>query len=222
MLIDAELEMEEWLGTKNIPSQLNFANTYPCAICGHSHRLHLSYTGTKCQDCSCSCMKYEGPMKLNIVSGRMSRETKHSAAFDLFYDNGELDESGMRKPFIITDTPVAIPTGLFTVFEPGYVAIIKEKSGLALKGVELHGGVIDADYRQEWKVIARFPPHCEVAEASGYKISHDPAKRRFTVQPGEKIAQVIFVKLVDVECDSPGFITKDDIRQGGLGSTGNK
>lgn len=152
-------------------------------------------------------------MKLNIVAGRMSRETKNSAAFDLFYDGG-------AEPLIITDTPIAIPTGLFTVFEPGYVAIIKEKSGLALKGVELHGGVIDADYRQEWKVIARFAPHCQLEPVSGYKMSHAPEGRIFKVNPGEKIAQVVFVKLVDIECESEGFITKDAIRQGGLGSTG--
>lgn len=149
-------------------------------------------------------------MKLKITAGKMERATKHSAAFDLFHDG--------KTPLIITDTPVAIPTGLYTEFEPGYVAIIKEKSGLALKGVELHGGVIDADYRDEWKVIARFAPHVKFTGSAGYSV--DKEKRTYTVEPGQKIAQVIFVKLVDIECDDSGFITKDDIREGGLGSTG--
>lgn len=159
-------------------------------------------------------------MKLSIVAGRMSRETKHSAAFDIFYDNPPVGTAGELLTHVITDMPITIPTGLFTVFEPGYVAIIKEKSGLALKGVELHGGVIDADYRQEWKVIARFAPHTDCEPTTGYKISHEPGKRVFIVNPGDKIAQVIFVKLADIECESPGFITKDQIRVGGLGSTG--
>lgn len=148
-------------------------------------------------------------MKLNIVAGRMVRETKHSAAFDLFYDGGV-------EPIVITDEPIAIPTGLYTVFEPGYVAIVKEKSGLALKGVELHGGVIDADYHGEWKVVARFAPHRYYHESL---CDEKPMHRVFRVNPGDKVAQVIFLKLPEIECESPGFITKDAIRNGGFGST---
>src|SRR4051812_33587591 len=86
-----------------------------------------------------------------LITGKIEKATRHSAAFDLFYSGDQ--------PLILTDTPVAIPTNVRTIFSPGLAAIIKEKSGLALQGIELKGGVIDADYRDEWKVIARCPPH---------------------------------------------------------------
>lgn len=135
-----------------------------------------------------------------LKKGKILRATEDSAAFDLFYAGSE--------PFVIGDKAVAIPTGVFTEFKPGFVCIIKEKSGLALKGLEVHGGVIDADYRDEWKAICRF---------SG--------KGTFVLNPGDKVAQFMIVSLPRPRLSAEeGAVIElsNQARQGGFGSTDAK
>lgn len=147
-----------------------------------------------------------------LLTGRIEKATKHSAAFDLFYNGTE--------PLLIGDSPVLILTGVTTAFSQNLVAIIKEKSGLALKGLELKAGVIDADYRQEWGVLARFP-----IRESNLITWHEGKGElpHFRVNPGDKVAQFILVELPEVELSAEiGAILsiKDQLRTGGFGSTG--
>lgn len=146
-----------------------------------------------------------------LLTGRIEKGTRHSAAFDLFYNGTE--------PLLISDKPRLIPTGVTTDFSPDLVAIIKEKSGLSLKGLELKAGVIDADYRGEWGVLARFPaPIYLMDETSKPKVRH------FRVNPGDKVAQFILLELpvVNVWAEmGASIIYKDEVRgTGGFGSTG--
>jgi len=169
-------------------------------------------------------------MYFRLLAGKIERATKHSAAFDLFY-NGLL-------PLVIDDRPVAIPTGVKTAFDPKLVAIIKEKSGLALKGIQLFGGVIDADYQDEWKVIARFPGHMKF-DPKNWPPGEPPElyekfwpdnwafdsnkATHYLVQPGQKIAQFVLVEIPEVhfEAEMGAFLIQSDAeRKGGLGSTG--
>lgn len=153
-----------------------------------------------------------------LLAGKIAKATKESAAFDLFYNGTE--------PLLIGDTPKVIPTGVKTIFSPGLVAVIKEKSGLAVKGVELKAGVIDADYRDEWGVVARFP----IPERTLFDYMSDPRDaamfpgHHFRVNPGDKVAQFLLIELpiVDMCCeDGTGEITiSGETRKGGFGSTG--
>lgn len=151
-----------------------------------------------------------------LLTGRIEKATKHSAAFDLFYNGTE--------PMLIGDKPVVIPTGVTTDFSRDLVAIVKEKSGLAVKGLELKAGVIDADYRKEWGVVARFP----IPERTLLDWFESPKDVKWTVphfrvNPGDKVAQFILVKLTDVELSAEmgaHLIVKDEERTGGFGSTG--
>lgn len=98
-----------------------------------------------------------------------------------------------------------IPLGIRTQFEKGYEAQVRARSGLALRnGIGLVNGVgtIDSGYRQEWACIL-------------YNHSCEP----FTIRPGDRVCQVVFNKLPDVEIET-GNIDDDDDRQGGFGSTG--
>lgn len=163
-----------------------------------------------------------GELFFELRTGKLERGTKDSAALDVFY-NGVL-------PLEIGDKPVAIPTGVKTAFSPGLVAVLKEKSGLALKGLELKGGVIDADYRDEWLVIARCPVQVMVASNTdsgflreGIKTIPCPDWKPFIVSPGAKVAQFILLEIPKVRyygLDGATLILKDDIRGGGFGSTG--
>jgi len=46
-----------------------------------------------------------------------------------------------------------VRTGIGVILPPGYVGLIKDRSGLAVKGLHVLGGVIDENYRGEIKVI---------------------------------------------------------------------
>lgn len=149
-----------------------------------------------------------------LLTGKIYRATEDSAAFDLYYDG--------KEDLVIVDQPIAIPTGVRTSFRPGFVCIIKEKSGLALKGIELHGGVIDADYRDEWKVIARNPLWYESVNTNSV-VRPNTSWQPFVVKPGMRIAQFLIVQLPRIRMKAEEGATielSSEVRKGGLGSTG--
>ncbi|MFZ4622862.1 MAG: dUTP diphosphatase [Rhodoferax sp.] len=113
--------------------------------------------------------------------------------------------------------PVSIPpggrelikTGLaINMMDPGLVAIIASRSGLSLKHhvhVAQGIGVIDADYHGEIAVI----------------LAND-GLQAYTVEPGDRIAQLLFQPVVQVALNIVDkFSTETGRGAGGFGSTGN-
>ncbi len=99
-----------------------------------------------------------------------------------------------------------IPTGLFMELPEGYEAQVRPRSGLAAK----HGltclnspGTIDADYRGEIKVIL-------------VNLSKDP----HTIQPGDRIAQMIIAPVQQIGWELVTAISETARNQGGFGHTG--
>ena len=101
-----------------------------------------------------------------------------------------------------------IPTGLYIEMPEGYEAQVRPRSGLAIEhGITVINspGTIDADYRGEICVEL-------------INISNTP----FTVEPGERIAQLVFNK-----CEQAEFVKVEELSEtkrgkGGFGHTGNK
>lgn len=94
-----------------------------------------------------------------------------------------------------------VPTGYGLEMPREFEAQVRPRSGLALKhGVTVLNapGTIDSDYRLEIGVVL---------------INH--GEREFVVNPGDRIAQLVFSRVVHLEdeSDSP-------TRDGGFGSTG--
>lgn len=137
-----------------------------------------------------------------LVEGKIEKATRGSAAFDLF----------ATDDFLVGDIPRPIPTGVKTEFSSNLVAIIKERSGLAVKGLEVKAGVIDSDYRDEWKVVMRYP-----GDAHPGQFKTEP---NYQIRGGDKIAQVILVELPIVNLIGEGIVIKNEVRGGGFGSTG--
>ncbi len=103
---------------------------------------------------------------------------------------------------------VLIPTGFAIAIPEGYEAQIRPRSGLAMK----HGitclnspGTIDADYRGEIKVLLI-----------------NLGQEAFTLQPGDRIAQMVIQKVERVEWREVESLSESDRGQGGFGSTGVK
>lgn len=68
----------------------------------------------------------------------LSPATIGSAAVDLCY---------IRDIFLLPgESPIAVPTGVFGPLPPGSIGLLLGHSSLNLKGVQVHTGVIDADY----------------------------------------------------------------------------
>ncbi len=104
----------------------------------------------------------------------------------------------------------AIPTGMaLNMMDPGLVAIVASRSGLSLKhGIRVAQGigVIDADYHGEIKVL----------------LAND-GQQSYTIQPGERIAQLLFTPVVQVGLHLVGTFSCATVRgESGFGSTGYK
>ena len=101
-----------------------------------------------------------------------------------------------------------IGTGLKIALPKGYEAQVRPRSGLAAKhGISVLNapGTIDADYRGEIGVIL-------------VNLSNNP----FTVEPGERIAQLVLAKHEQIEWKLTAQLTETDRGSGGFGSTGKK
>ncbi|MFT0531404.1 dUTP diphosphatase [Castellaniella hirudinis] len=127
--------------------------------------------------------------------------TSGSAAMDL--------RACLAEPHtLLPGERVPVPTGLaLNMMDPGLVAIVASRSGLSLKhGIRVAQGigVIDADYHGEIKVL----------------LANDGVQA-YTIQPGERIAQLMFQPVVQVALHPVDtFDTGSERGTGGFGSTG--
>jgi len=128
-------------------------------------------------------------------------ETAQSAGMDL-------------RAAVAEDDPVTIPpgewrlipVGIAIALPPGYEAQVRPRSGLAAKfGISCVNtpGTVDADYRGEIRVNL---------------INH--GKADFTVNRGERIAQMIIAPVTQAVWDVADTLDETERGEGGFGSTG--
>ncbi|MBT8307389.1 MAG: dUTP diphosphatase [Maribacter sp.] len=128
-------------------------------------------------------------------------ETLASAGMDL---RANITEAVTLQPLERT----IVKTGLFIELPIGYEAQVRPRSGLAAKkGVTVLNapGTIDADYRGEIGVIL-------------VNLSNEP----FTIENGERIAQLIIAKHERAEWKEVTGLSNTSRGSGGFGSTGTK
>ena len=125
--------------------------------------------------------------------------TTGSAGMDLLSAND--------APIVINPHEVVlVPTGIIIEIESGYEGQIRPRSGLAVKhGITVLNspGTIDSDYRGEVKVIL---------------INH--SERPFTINRGERIAQLIISPFEKIEWDNSESLSQTARNDGGFGHTG--
>ena len=150
-------------------------------------------------------------MKVQVVNKSSNPlpeySTEYSAGMDLRANLK--DEKGNDE--VISIAPgkrVLIPTGLYLSIPYGYEGQIRPRSGLALKyGITVLNtpGTIDADYRGEIKV-------CLI------NLSNDT----FDVHHGDRIAQIVFAKVDQVQFIEVDKLDDTERGIGGFGHTGVK
>ena len=127
--------------------------------------------------------------------------TIQSAGMDL--------KANIEEPVTIAPLQrVMVPTGLSIALPEGTEAQIRPRSGLAAKhGITVLNtpGTIDADYRGEIKVIL-----VNLSDTA------------FTVNPGERIAQMVVARYEHVEWEETESLDETERGAGGFGSTGVK
>lgn len=144
-------------------------------------------------------------MKVNIVNQSKHSvpqyETISSAGMDV---RANIDSPIVLKPF----ERALVKTGLFLELPQGIECQVRPRSGLAFKnGITVLNapGTIDADYRGEVGVIL-------------INLSNE----EFTIQDGERIAQLVFAKHEQVEFIEVQTLSETERGAGGFGSTGVK
>lgn len=144
-------------------------------------------------------------MKIRIVNRSAhplpAYETAHSAGMDLrAFTGGPVTLKPLERKLV--------PTGLYIELPVGYEAQVRPRSGLALKhGVTVLNspGTIDADYRGEIGVILV-----------------NLSDREFTVNDGDRIAQMIIAGHAKAELVDTEEIDKTERGEGGFGHSGRK
>jgi dUTP pyrophosphatase len=125
--------------------------------------------------------------------------TQASAGMDL--------RANLDQPIILKSLERAVvPTGLFMELPVGFEAQVRPRSGLAFKnGITVLNspGTIDADYRGEVKVILI-----------------NLSTESFTINDGERIAQLIISKHEQAEWIHVEELVETQRGQGGFGHTG--
>ncbi len=130
------------------------------------------------QDAKLPCYAYEG-----------------DAAVDLFANARIVLKPGHR---------VAVPTGIFLELPKGYVGLVKDRSGLALRyGLITLAGVIDSNYRGEVKVV--------LANIS---------RKAYVIEKGMRIAQLLVLKAEKINFREVSELSKSEREDRGFGSSG--
>ena len=142
-------------------------------------------------------------MKVHIVN-----KSAYEAPFYATVNSAGMDlKANFEEPITLAPLQRAmVPTGLYIALPEGTEAQIRPRSGLAAKhGITVLNtpGTIDADYRGEIKVIL-------------VNLSNNP----FTIEAGERIAQMIVARYEQVEWEAVEELGATERGAGGFGSTG--
>lgn len=123
-----------------------------------------------------------------------TRGSSESAGLDLY---------AVEDHVIPPGTTAIIKTGLKCKFNPGWAALLWDRSGMGARGVHRYAGCIDSDYRGPWGVVL-----------------HNSTNDTVVIGPYDRVAQVVFQRCW-VGQPRLGHVSNDSERgTGGFGSTG--
>ncbi|MFM7662797.1 MAG: dUTP diphosphatase [Bacteroidota bacterium] len=144
-------------------------------------------------------------MKVKVINHSKNDLPKYETLFSAGMDiRANLGETVRLNPL----ERRLIPTGIFLEIPHGFECQVRPRSGLALKkGITVLNspGTIDADYRGEIGVIL-------------INLSNEA----FEVENGERIAQLLFSRIEQIEFEQVENLSETERGSGGFGSTGVK
>ena len=120
--------------------------------------------------------------------------TEHAAAFDLHSIENATLQPGETK---------AIGTGLALEIPKGFACYIRDRSSMGFKGIHSFAGLLDSDYRGEYKIVL-----------------HNTTKEPFTINKNDRIAQGSIKEYYTPEFEIVENLSETQRGTGGFGSTG--
>ena len=110
-----------------------------------------------------------------------------------------------KHPFkLLPNQTKLIPTSLFLELDKHIEAQVRPKSSISAKGILVHFGTVDSDYRGEVQVVMQ-----------------NLNQHGVEFEAGQKIAQIVFNERTEVVLEQTDTISNDTDRGiGGFGSTG--
>ncbi len=119
------------------------------------------------------------------------------------HDDAGIDMFAYGTHTVEPHQTVAIPTGVSMELEKGFVSLVWDKSGISLKGMKTVGGVIDAGYRGEYKIVV-----------------HNLTESPYVFSHGDKVAQILIQKVEFPDLVEVEELSDSSRGEGGFGSTG--
>ena len=120
-----------------------------------------------------------------------------------------MDLYAVEDVILWPNEPVAVSTGLSIELPQGYVALVWDKSGLSLReGIKTMAGVMDSNYRGEYKIVLL-----------------NTTSQYYYLDKGDKIAQLLIQPVMKAEVEElkEGEQLSETTRgSNGFGSTGMK
>jgi dUTP pyrophosphatase len=124
------------------------------------------------------------------------RATPGSSGLDLY--------ACLEAPIDLGPDVTLVPTGIAIEAPRGCDLQIRPRSGLGRRGVDLILGTLDSDYRGEVFVSMR-----TFGSTASFRVEH-----------GDRIAQLVVARVVDVTLDVVEELSDSERGSGGHGSTG--
>jgi dUTP pyrophosphatase len=114
------------------------------------------------------------------------------------------DVYARERTVLVPGLQTAVATGVSIELPVGYVSLVWDKSGLAIKhGLKVLGGVIDAEYRGEYMI--------------GMINLSD---KEYVFEKGDKVAQVLIQKVEHVTFEVVDRLSETERGATGFGSSG--
>jgi dUTP pyrophosphatase len=138
------------------------------------------------------------------------------------YDSAGYDLYSVALSFILSPgETILVNLGIAAEFSPSYVVLFRDRSSMGKAGITVFGGVIDADYRGEWRVTL----HNANRPAGWLRrflawLDGKPAPGALVIHQGDKIAQALFLPIGRLECQWCQELMPTVRGQSGYGSSG--
>lgn len=139
---------------------------------------------------------------------------EYDAGFDLYAVEDVVVPYGEKEE---------VKTGVHFEIPPGYVGIIFTRSSYGKKGKVVHHGVIDSGYRGEVSIYVRNSALDKNYFADYIRnsiIDMNDSAEVLVIEKGNKVAQIIFLKLPKVKLIQVEELSKSDRGEKGFGSSG--
>jgi dUTP pyrophosphatase len=119
------------------------------------------------------------------------------------HDDAGIDLYSCGEHIVVSGETKFIEIGIALEIPEGYVGLIWDKSSIGSKSIKTLGGVIDAGYRGELKIMV-----------------HNLSENSYTFEHGHKVAQMLIQKVELCDIEEVNELSDSHRGDRGFGSTG--